>query len=70
MRTPSRFGQNADARSLLFDVSSLSIGPAHNGHEFLDLPTLVGLVAGSNCVLHAMGDVVTKDFFLAIRNES
>jgi hypothetical protein len=39
-----------------------SIGAADHVHQFRDLAALVGLVAGRDRVLDAMGDVVAQDF--------
>jgi len=53
------------ARRLAYSaVRYSSIGTAHHGYEFLDLPAPVSLVAGSNCVFPTVGDVITKDFLL------
>src|SRR5712675_1090812 len=38
--------------------------PAHDVHELLDLLALVGLAAGGNRVLDAVGDVIAQDFLL------
>lgn len=42
----------------------LPVGAADHVHQFGDLATLVGLVAGRNRVLDAMGDMVAQDFLL------
>ena len=41
-----------------------SIGAADHVHQFRDLAALVGLVAGRDRVLDAMGDVIAQDFLL------
>ncbi len=43
---------------------SLSVGAANHIHEFGDLAALIGLVAGGDRMLDAMGDVVAQDFLL------
>ena len=43
---------------------TLAIGAPDHVHQLGDLAALVGLVAGLDGVLDAMGDMVTKDFLL------
>src|SRR5712671_5543504 len=42
----------------------LSVGAANHIHEFGDLAALIGLVAGGDRMLDAVGDVVAQDFLL------
>ena len=39
-------------------AGSLALGAAHDRHQLFDFSALIGLVAGDNRMLHAMGDVV------------
>src|SRR5215471_15776353 len=43
---------------------SLPVRAAYHLHQFRNLATLIGLVAGGDRVFHAMGDVITQNFFL------
>jgi hypothetical protein len=45
-------------------LPSLSICAADDGHEFLDLPSLLGFAARGDRVLDAMADVIPQDLFL------
>jgi P-type Cu+ transporter len=42
----------------------LAFRPTHDIHQLFDLPALVGLVAGCDCALHAVRDMIAQDFLL------
>src|SRR5262249_38555460 len=43
---------------------SLALGAAHDVHQLFDLSPLIGLVAGGDRMLDAMGDVIAQDLLL------
>src|SRR5258708_17529561 len=42
----------------------LALGAAHDVHQLFDLSPLIGLVAGGDGMLDAMGDVIAQDLLL------
>src|SRR5215831_6089384 len=52
------------ARGCVNWPDSLALGAAHDVHQLFDLSALIGLVAGGDRMLHAMGDVIAQDLLL------
>src|SRR5262249_35318860 len=45
-------------------AAALTLGAAHDVHQLFDLSPLIGLVAGGDRMLDAMGDVIAQDLLL------